>query len=360
MSNDEIYINRCITLARYAEGKVAPNPLVGAVVVCNGTVIGEGYHRQYGKPHAEVNAINSVANKEMLRRSTLYVNLEPCSHYGKTPPCADLIVGSGIPKVVIGMRDVNPKVNGNGIRILRNAGIDVVEGILEAECRQLNRRFITFIEQRRPFVVLKWAQTADGFLDGIRYNSELSPLKISNAVTKTLNHQIRTQEAAIMIATRTALLDNPHLTVRKWTGTNPIRLLVDRSLKIPSHYNIFDQTAETIIFNEKKYDKKPYVEYIKLDFAQNIIPQILDFLYSRNIQSIIVEGGRQLLESFIESGLWDECHIESSQQVIGKGVQAPILKQKTAEKGHLFGKNSYFVYTNNKNSTPTQMRKYNI
>lgn len=344
MSNDELYMSRCVVLARYAEGKTAPNPLVGAVVVCDGKVIGEGYHHCCGESHAEVNAINSVADRERLKRSTLYVSLEPCSHYGKTPPCADLIVHSRIPRVVIGMRDVNPKVNGNGIRILRDAGVEVVEGVLEAECRRLNRRFITFIEQCRPYVMLKWAQTADGFIDGLRETSQLPPLKISNPITKTLNHQIRTQEVAIMVATRTALLDNPHLTARKWAGSNPIRLLVDRSLKIPDNYNIFDQTARTIVFNELKDAITPKAEFVKLNFGQNIVPQILDVLYRLDIQSIIVEGGRQLLQSFIELGLWDECHIELSQQVIGKGVPAPVLTDKIAVKEQKFCKNRCIVY----------------
>lgn len=345
--NHEIYINRCITLAQYSEGKTAPNPMVGAVLVYNDKVIGEGYHKEYGKTHAEVNAISSVKDKSLLKQSTLYVNLEPCSHYGKTPPCADLIIRSGIPRVVVGMRDVNPKVNGNGINMLRNAGIEVIEGVLENDCKYLNRRFVTFIEKKRPYILLKWAQTFDNFIDIHRYSSDVKPLKISNKVTKILNHQIRTQEAAIMVATRTAILDNPHLTVRKWSGRNPVRVLIDRNLKVPADFNIFDNSTRTLIFNQIKEETKANTEFIKLDFGTNIVPQILSKLYEYNIQSLIVEGGRQLLQSFVEYGCWDECHVEVSNQIIKNGVAAPILTNYDIVSKQILYNNSCFVYKNN-------------
>ena len=270
---DKQYMRRCITLARYAEGYAAPNPMVGAVIVCDGKIIGEGYHRRYGEAHAEVNAVNSVLNKDLLRRSTLYVNLEPCSHYGKTPPCVDLIVRSGIPNVVVGMRDVNPEVCGNGIRKLLEAGIGVVEGVLEDECRFLNRRFITFMQKKRPYIILKWAQTADGFIDELRDTPARKPLKISNPTTKTLNHCMRTHEMSIMVATRTAILDNPRLTASKWNGRNPIRILIDRMLSVPIEYNIFDDKAKTLVFNSIRNEINDNIEFVKLDFGQNIIPQ---------------------------------------------------------------------------------------
>lgn len=288
---DKQYMRRCITLARYAEGYAAPNPMVGAVIVCDGKIIGEGYHRRYGEAHAEVNAINSVVNKDLLKRSTLYVNLEPCSHYGKTPPCVDLIIRSGIPNVVVGMRDVNPEVCGNGIRKLLEAGIGVVEGVLEDECRFLNRRFITFMQKKRPYIILKWAQTADGFIDELRDTPARKPLKISNPTTKTLNHCMRTHEMSIMVATRTAILDNPRLTASKWNGRNPIRILIDRTLSVPIEYNIFDDKAKTLVFNSIRNDINDNIEFVKLDFGHNIIPQILTELYARNIQSVIVEEG---------------------------------------------------------------------
>ena len=344
---DEQYMRRCITLARYAEGYAAPNPMVGAVIVCDGKIIGEGYHRRYGEAHAEVNAVNSVVNKDLLRRSTLYVNLEPCSHYGKTPPCVDLIIRSGIPNVVVGMRDVNPEVCGNGIRKLLEAGIGVVEGVLEDECRFLNRRFITFMQKKRPYIILKWAQTADGFIDELRDTPARKPLKISNPTTKTLNHCMRTHEMSIMVATRTAILDNPRLTASKWNGRNPIRILIDRTLSVPIEYNIFDDKAKTLVFNSIRNEINDNIEFVKLDFGQNIIPQILTELYTRNIQSVIVEGGRQLLVSFIEYGVWDECHMEVSKQIIQNGVPAPSMIDLEPVAEQQFGENICFTCLNN-------------
>ncbi|MDR0830156.1 MAG: bifunctional diaminohydroxyphosphoribosylaminopyrimidine deaminase/5-amino-6-(5-phosphoribosylamino)uracil reductase RibD [Prevotellaceae bacterium] len=348
--NDKKYIFRCLQIASFAQGKTAPNPMVGAVIVCDDKIIGEGYHKFYGDAHAEVNAIKSVKNHELLTKSTIYVNLEPCSHFGKTPPCADLIIKSGIPKVVIGMCDPNPKVNGKGIARLRKAGIEVVVGVEEEACKEFNRRFLTNIEKCRPYIILKWAQTADGFIDKERQNADTEPLKISNGITKMLNHQLRTQEAAILVGTRTAFLDNPKLTVTKWHGKSPVRMFIDRNLTIPTDYNLYDNSVKTVVFchcgldpksiekhlraiaGQARNDKNKNIEFIKLNFSENIIPQILNYLYINHLESIIVEGGRQLLQSFLYQNLWDECHIETSPQIIEKGVKAPeFLSSKPCE-----------------------------
>jgi len=331
MKQNELYMGRCLQLAEQAEGRTAPNPMVGAVVVHNGLVIGEGYHHRCGEPHAEVNAIHSVKDQSLLMESTLFVNLEPCSHYGKTPPCAQLIIDKKIPRVVIGMGDPNPKVNGNGIKMLREAGIEVVEDILNNECLVLNKRFVTMYTQKRPFVILKWAQTQDGFIDNVRTTPEASPLRISNEITKTLNHQIRTVESAILIGTNTAILDNPHLTSRKWGNQNPVRMVIDRQLRIPRNYRIYDQTTPTVIFTDEIEENIKNITFEKLDFSKNIVPQILDYLYQTNLSSLIVEGGTQLLQSFIDANLWDEVHIETSPISIGSGVKAPRITMNISE-----------------------------
>lgn len=331
MHTDELYMRRCLQLAAQAAGQTAPNPMVGAVVVCNDRIIGEGYHHRCGEPHAEVNAIASVQQPELLRQSTLYVNLEPCSHYGKTPPCAKLIIDKKIPRVVVGMGDPNERVNGRGIAMLREAGVEVVTFVLEEACRHLNRRFVTFHTQRRPYVILKWAQTADGFIDKLRTDRHTPPLRISNNITKTLNHQMRTEESAILVGTNTALLDNPHLTARKWSGRNPVRMLVDRTLRIPTDYNLYDGTVPTVIFTDETAENSTNITFVQLDFGRNIAPQILDYLYQNNLQSIIVEGGRQLLQAFIDAGLWDEAHIETAPIAIEQGVPAPKITMNTIE-----------------------------
>lgn len=338
MQNDELYMRRCLQLARQAEGETAPNPMVGAVLVCDGAIVGEGYHHRCGLPHAEVNAIASVANPDLLAKSTLYVNLEPCSHYGKTPPCAKLIIDKRIPRVVVGMGDPNAKVNGRGIAMLREAGIEVTEHVLEAECRWLNRRFVTFHTEKRPYVLLKWAQTADGFIDRIRENAGTPPLRISNEVTKTLNHQIRSVESAILVGTNTVLLDNPHLTSRKWSAKNPVRLAIDRQRRIPSGYKILDDTTKTVIFTDENAEIGQNTSLAKIDFSRDIVPQILDYLYRNEMQSVIVEGGRRLLQAFIDDGLWDEARIETSPITIGSGVEAPKIAMKTL-KTEFFGAN---------------------
>ena len=331
MEQHELYMSRCLQLAQQAEGHTAPNPMVGAVIVCDGVIIGEGYHHRCGEPHAEVNAIRSVNDQNLLMKSTLYVNLEPCSHYGKTPPCAQLIIDKKIPRVVVGMGDPNPKVNGRGIQMLREAGVEVVENVLNQQCHILNKRFITMYTKKRPFVILKWAQTQDGFIDAWRTTSEIPPLRISNEVTKTLNHQIRSIESAILVGTNTALLDNPHLTARKWSTRNPVRMVVDKSLRVPSDYRIYDQTTPTVIFTDKMVENKTNITFVKLDFSKAIVPQIMDYLYQENLSSLIVEGGTQLLQAFIDAHLWDEVHIETSPEIIGSGVKAPNITMQIVE-----------------------------
>ena len=328
MEQHELYMSRCLQLAQQAEGHTAPNPMVGAVVVCDSNIIGEGYHHRCGEPHAEVNAIRSVNDQNLLMKSTLYVNLEPCSHYGKTPPCAQLIIDKKIPRVVVGMGDPNPKVNGRGIQMLREAGVEVVENVLNQQCHILNKRFVTMYTKKRPFVILKWAQTQDGFIDACRTTSEIPPLRISNEVTKTLNHQIRSIESAILVGTNTALLDNPHLTARKLNTRNPVRMVVDKSLRVPSDYRIYDQTTPTVIFTDKMVENKTNITFVKLDFSKAIVPQIMDYLYQANLSSLIVEGGTQLLQAFIDANLWDEVYIETSPEIIGAGVKAPNISMK--------------------------------
>jgi len=310
--------------------------MVGALLVVDGRIIAEGYHHRAGLPHAEPNAINQISDAELLKRATLYVSLEPCSHYGKTPPCCELIIRSRIPRVVVATLDPNPLVAGRGVRMLREAGIEVTVGVLEREAQFLNRRFFTFQLHHRPYVILKWAQTADGFIDILRSEKGSGPLRISNDITKALNHQMRTTEDAIMVATRTAILDDPHLTVTKWSGKNPLRLLLDRSLRVPSSSRIFDDAAETLVFTEQPASsplriEQPNITYQLVDFNAPLVPQVLSALYERNILSVIIEGGSQWLQTVIDSGLWDEAHVETSSILVHDGVAAPDIKLKAKE-----------------------------
>ena len=338
MSTNETYMKRCLDLAVKGLGQVAPNPMVGSVIVCDGEIIGEGYHEQYGQAHAEVNAINAVKDKTLLKKSTLYVNLEPCSHFGKTPPCADLIVEHKIPYVVIGSIDTNSLVSGKGIEKLAKAGIDVKVGVLEEDCKKLNKRFFTFHEKKRPYIILKWAQTADGFIDAKRNEENTSkPIQISNSDSKKLLHLWRSQEQAIMIGTNTALLDNPQLTVREVKGKNPLRITIDKWLRIPKQFNLFDKTTPTLIFTSVDEPSQSNLEFVKINFEQAVIPQVLEELYKRNIHSLLVEGGELLLNSFIDEGLWDSARVFISEKELGKGVKAPILKQKPIVKENISG-----------------------
>lgn len=334
MNIHEKYINRCIELAKNGLGFTYPNPLVGSVIVLNDKIIGEGWHLKAGEPHAEVNAINSVKDKSLLKKATIYVNLEPCSHYGKTPPCANLIVENGIKKVVIGSVDANSKVSGKGILHLQNNGCDVIIGVLEKECLNLNKRFFTFHNNKRPFVMLKWAETQDGFIDKLRdENSENSPNWISNTYSQQLAHKMRAEEQAILVGTNTALNDNPKLNARNWFGLNPVRIVLDRSLKIPSHYNLYDGNLKTIVLTGKVPQKNPnkntYFE--KIDFSKNIPKQICDILYNHEIQSVIVEGGAKTLQTFIDENLWDEAHVFVGNTKFENGVKSPKLKKAPNE-----------------------------
>lgn len=324
MSLPEIFMQRCLDLAQLGMGDVAPNPMVGCVIVHKGLIIGEGYHEKFGLPHAEVNAIRSVKNPELLASSTLYVSLEPCAHYGKTPPCSDLIIEKRIPHVVIGTIDPFAQVAGMGIERMQKAGIKVEVGVLEEECRQLNRRFFTFHEKKRPYVVLKWAQTLDGFIDTDR--SEMQhPTWITNDLSKRLVHRQRSEESAILVGTNTAAYDNPSLTVREWTGHQPLRLVIDRTLRLDEALHVFDSKAPSWVFTAIEKAGTANLQYIRLNFNLNILPQLLAALYESQILSVIVEGGSILLNSFLEASLWDEAFVYTGNQFFGKGVQAPHI-----------------------------------
>jgi len=320
---EQQYMQRCLQLAAMGAGKVAPNPIVGAVLVYEDRIIGEGYHQQFGEAHAEVSCINSVAEADrmLIKESTLYVSLEPCAHFGKTPPCADLIIKNKIPKVVIGCQDSFKEVAGKGIERLKAAGIEVAVGILENECIELNRRFFVFHEMKRPYIILKWAQSSDG-----KIAAEAKRTFISNDFTNRLVHKWRTEEAAIMVGTNTALLDDPALTARLWPGNNPVRLVIDTALKLPLYLKLFDRTVKTVVFNFVKQGKDENLNYYKLKKDENILLQIAGALYEMNIQSVMVEGGAKLLQSFIEEGIWDEAWVISNeQQIICNGLNAPVL-----------------------------------
>ncbi len=330
MSTPAIFMQRCLELALLGMGDVAPNPMVGCVIVHNEIIIGEGYHQKYGEAHAEVNAIRSVKQTELLEQSTLYVSLEPCAHFGKTPPCSDLIIQHRIPRVIIGTIDRFAKVAGKGIERMQNAGIEVEVGVLEEECRELNRRFFTFHEKKRPYIILKWAQTLDGFIDTDRTETE-HPSWITNALAKRLVHKQRSEESAILIGTNTAEFDNPSLTVREWIGNQPVRLVIDRHGRLDVGLHIFDQKAPTWVFTGVEQPDRENLKMIRLHPEQNVIPQLLTELYHRNILSVIVEGGSQLLNSFLELGLWDEAFVYTGNQFFGKGVKAPYICGKTMD-----------------------------
>lgn len=323
MTKDEKYIRRCIQLARNGMCNAAPNPMVGAVIVHNDRIIGEGYHARCGEGHAEVNAIRSVKDESLLQESTIYVSLEPCSHYGKTPPCADLIIRKGIPRVVVGCVDPFSLVSGRGIQKLKDAGIDVKVGVLEAECRQLIKRFVTFNTQQRPYITLKWAESADGFIDINR--EEGQPVVLSTPITSMYVHKQRAEHHAILVGRRTALLDNPSLTTRNWYGKNPVRLVIDKELTLPTSLKLFDGSAPTWIFTAQDKASTSQVIYFKLDFSRSILPQILQKLYENKLQALLVEGGSRLLQSFIDEGLWDEIYTEHSAKVLENGVKGPVI-----------------------------------
>jgi diaminohydroxyphosphoribosylaminopyrimidine deaminase/5-amino-6-(5-phosphoribosylamino)uracil reductase len=325
---NEKYMLRCLDLAMLGKGSVSPNPMVGCVIVYRDKIAGEGFHQQYGGPHAEVNAINAISNDELLKDSTLYVNLEPCAHHGLTPPCADLIIRKKIPRVVIGTTDPFSEVAGKGIERMRKSGIEVVTDVLKEECLELNKRFFTYHNIQRPYIILKWAQTLDGFIDINRKTESYGePTWITGETALRLVHKIRSEEDAILVGTNTAQKDNPSLTVRRWNGKNPLRVVIDKNLRLSQDLNLF-KGARTIIINSKYDLEKGSLSYVKIDFEKDIIVQILDLLYRQRILSLIVEGGKQLLDSFIESRLWDEAHIFIGNKFFFEGIHAPSFKGK--------------------------------
>lgn len=321
-------MRRCLSLAKNGLGLTYPNPLVGSVIVFEDHIIGEGWHQRSGDPHAEVIAINSVRNKSILAESTIYVNLEPCSHHGKTPPCADLIVKMQIKNVVIGTIDYNNVVSGKGIAHLKENGCNVSVGVLESECIEINRRFFTYHKKKRPYVILKWAETKDGFLfPDNKSNKEKKPIWISNKYSQQLVHKWRTEEEAILIGTSTALQDNPSLSARTYFGSSPIRIAIDKDLKIPENYNFYDGNSQTIIFTRKESQLvKKNLSFIKIDFMNNTNMEILNYLFNVGIQSVIIEGGAKTLQSFIDLELWDEARVFVGDNIFGIGIKSPHLK----------------------------------
>jgi diaminohydroxyphosphoribosylaminopyrimidine deaminase/5-amino-6-(5-phosphoribosylamino)uracil reductase len=351
------YMQRCLELAKLGAGYVAPNPMVGAVLLHEDRIIGEGWHQQYGKAHAEVNCIGQAIQNgqtDKLNRSTLYVSLEPCAHHGKTPPCTDLIIQHKIPKVVIGCRDPFKEVDGKGIEKLKTAGVevDLASGEIEKECKELNKRFFTFHTLQRPYIILKWAQTADGKIappppeggisnpDSTKHYfefedsrtppseglGEASRLLISNEYSNRLVHKWRSEEASILVGTNTAMMDDPELTTRLWPGPSPVRLVVDMNLRLPASLKLFNGGVKTIIFNTMKQEEKENLFYYKLEKDRSLVPQLMTALYQLQIQSVIVEGGTKLLQSFVDEGTWDEARtIRNMQLAIGNGLHAPQL-----------------------------------
>jgi len=346
MEDHRLYMQRCLDLAAQGTGNVAPNPMVGSVVVCNGKIIGEGFHRRYGGPHAEAEAIRSVRNPSLLKNSTLYVNLEPCAHHGKTPPCADLIVARHIPRVVIGTPDIHPVVAGKGLEKLTKGGCRVETGVLEEACRDLNKRFFTFHERKRPFVILKWAQSADGFIDTERHpGDQTPPVWITGEFERRLVHKWRAEEAAIMVGTHTALKDNPRLNVRHWDGPQPVRMVLDRTASLPRRLHLFDGSQDTWVFTEKPSRREGRTEWIQLSFDGTLLNQIMNLLYQRNILSLFVEGGAILLRSFLQKGCWDEARVFTGHQLFQKGVRAPAPPGESAS-STLFEKSRLEWYVN--------------
>ncbi len=345
MKVQEKYIKRCIELAKNGLGTTYPNPLVGCVIVFENVIIGEGWHKKSGEAHAEVLAIESVRNKELLSASTLYVSLEPCSHFGKTPPCADLILKYKIPNVVIGTIDPNSKVSGKGIQKLKDSGVNVTYGILVNECNELNKRFFTFHSKTRPFIILKWAESSDGFISPIN-KKEQKPVWLSNEYSRQLVHKWRSEEQAILVGTQTIIDDNPSLTVRDWVGKNPIRVLIDRDNAIDTSSNVFDNQAKTIVFSNKEVtSNSDTIQYIKIDFDKNSTQAIVDKLFKNNIQSIIIEGGRKTIQSFIDANLWDEARIFIGEINLNEGTRAPKLNRVNYYK-NLIKKDTLLIYRN--------------
>jgi diaminohydroxyphosphoribosylaminopyrimidine deaminase / 5-amino-6-(5-phosphoribosylamino)uracil reductase len=317
---DEFFMQRAMELACFGAGYVSPNPLVGSLIVHENKVVGEGWHQRYGGPHAEVNAVNSVGDKYVLKDSTIYVTLEPCSHFGKQPPCADMLIEHSIKRVVVANIDTNPVVNGGGLQKLRAAGVEVITGVLDKKGRELNKRFFTFVEKKRPFIVLKWAETADGFIARKNFDSKW----ISDEFSRQLVHKMRAHEDAVLVGMRTAQLDNPQLSVRDWSGRNPIRIIIDRFLRLSDKLKVFDGSQKTLIYNVLKHEEFEDFSLIRVD-EEGFLMHLLHDLYKRNIQSVLVEGGAQTLQAFISAGVWDEACIFISPEIFRDGIRAPSI-----------------------------------
>lgn len=335
MKIHEKYIKRCIELAKNGLGTTYPNPLVGCVIVYENKIIGEGWHQKSGEPHAEVNAINSVTDKSILDKATIYVSLEPCSYFGKTPPCADLLIKYKIPNVIIGTLDPNEKVAGKGIQKLKAAGINVTAGILIDECNTLNKRFFTFHQKKRPYIILKWAETADGFV-APKVKNELKPVWITNQYSRQLVHKWRTEEQGILVGTQTVLDDNPHLNVRDWHGKDPVKIVLDRQNKLAEDFAIFNSNSKTMVLSETKRTFKDETCYSEvLNFNENLPQEIATILFQQNIQSVIIEGGARTLQTFIDSNLWDEARVFKGSASFKEGTKAPNLSGKVIYNGKI-------------------------
>ncbi|WP_299818722.1 bifunctional diaminohydroxyphosphoribosylaminopyrimidine deaminase/5-amino-6-(5-phosphoribosylamino)uracil reductase RibD [uncultured Pontibacter sp.] len=320
---DELYMQRALELARLGSGFTSPNPMVGCVIVHDGQIIGEGWHQKYGGPHAEVNAVAAVEDKSLLPKSTVYVTLEPCSHFGKTPPCADLLISHGLRHVVICNTDPNPLVAGRGIKKLFDAGAQVKVGVLEEQGLELNKRFFTFHSQKRPFILLKWAETADGFIAGVNYAQH----QISGKLAQRLVHKWRSEEQAIMVGSRTALYDNPRLNTRLWSGQNPLRIVIDKQLQLPQHLHLFDKSQPTLVYNHVKQEEQENLYFVQLQAQDLLVPQVMQDLHKRNVLSVMVEGGTFLLDSLLQLGLWDEAMVfKSKYKTLGEGMKAPHIE----------------------------------
>lgn len=329
-------MQRCLSLGAKGIGTTRPNPSVGAVIVVDDTIIGEGFTSPYGGAHAEVHAIESVKDVSLLEKATLYVTLEPCSHYGKTPPCADLILKNKIPRVVIGCIDTNELVAGKGVERLRKGGCEVTLGVLEEECLQHHRRFFTSQQKNRPYIILKWAETKDGFIAPKQRDAQ-APVWITNELSRQLVHKWRSQEHAILVGTNTVESDNPSLNVRDWRGEHPVRVVLDRTLRLSLDLHVFDKSVLTIVLTEKVKENEDNLIYEKIDFAVDLASEICRVLHNHNIQSLIVEGGAKTLQSFIDEGLWDEANVFVGDVFFEEGVKAPvflgnIISQRSIEK----------------------------
>ncbi len=346
LKRDKEFMRRCIELAGLGLGKTAPNPLVGSVIVHHDTIIGEGYHRMFGEAHAEVNAIQSVKDKSLLKESVLYVNLEPCAHMGKTPPCSDLIISHHIPEVIIGTTDPNSLVKGKGIKKMQDASIRVTTGILGDACRELNKRFFTYHEKKRPYIIFKWAESADGYIDIKRTpESPIAPYWISNIHSRRLVHRWRSEEQAIMVGTNTVLYDNPRLDQRMWKGKSPVRVVLDRTGRIPSDAHVLNGKVKTFLFTESGERNIPNTEIIVTTFDDQILTKVLEVLFRNEIQSLIVEGGSQLITSFYQQNLWDEARIFKGTKLFKEGVKAPLI-HSVPVLHHSILKDSLYFYKN--------------